>query len=140
MGGAIASLNAQLVGHGFATLTPRPTRGGPTRADADAGGYNGHGYSASYDRLPLMAGYLPSSSSGMPQEEEEGGRYPAEAVRAEAAEVRVAAQEVRAAAALLWAWYTCALSLLYLLYLLYSLGARRGGDAAGGCAGAGGAE
>ena len=91
-GGAIASLNAQLVGHGFAALTPRPS----TRADADARGYSGHGDSASYDRRPLMAGYLPSSSSGMPHWEEEEGSYPAEAVRAEAAEVRVAAQEVRA--------------------------------------------
>ena len=91
-------MNAQLLGNGFAPLTPR-------LSDIDSGGYD----ASSYDRLPLMAGYLPSS---MPQqgEEEEGryraeaeGRYPAEAVRAEAAEVRVAAQEVRAAAELLQA-------------------------------------
>ena len=109
-------MNAQLLGNGFAPLTPRSNGFAPLTprlSDIDSGGYD----ASSYDRLPLMAGYLPSS---MPQDGEEAegrypaeaegryraeaeGRYPAEAVRAEAAEVRVAAQEVRAAAELLQA-------------------------------------
>ena len=88
-------MNAQLVGHGFAAITPRPTETGlDADADAGAGGYE---YD---DRRPLMAGYLPSSrssSSVMLQGEEAEGRHSADAVRAEAAEVRLAAQEVRAA-------------------------------------------
>ena len=97
-------MNAQLIGHGFAPLTPRSNGFAaltPRPTDIDSGGYD----ASSYDRLPLMAGYLPSS---MPQDGEEAeGRYPAEAVRAEAAEVRAAAQEVRAAAEMLQAQYTC---------------------------------